>query len=126
MATSPSLLVIVFLLFGFICFMGLPPLLAIAAQRSFSNRFERLVRSGHILPVFQPLEAREQAITPVNGISGRIRVTLKSLIDVWIRPQPYERTVPEIDWKVSSAFSSLPVLFILLLDNDNESNLLRT
>lgn len=103
MGTSPSLLAIVFLLFGFLCFLCLPPLLAIGGQRYFASRFERLVRTGHILPIFRRPEDSEQENATTNGISGRIKVTLKSLVDVWIRPQAQETVVPEIDWKPIAA-----------------------
>lgn len=95
MVNITGLIAVVFVFVGVVLLLAIPTVFEWIVRRRFSNRFERLVRQGYVIPLLTRDILKENDRSP-----PRRRMTMQSLKEAWIRGQPALGAASK-DWKVS-------------------------
>lgn len=81
MAFSTGSLAVVFFIIGMLIFLSIPVVVTYTSRALFARRFERLVRQGHVVPILQRNDKKDDS----NVVR---RVTPQSLVEVWVSNEP--------------------------------------
>lgn len=78
MVNLTGLIAVIFVFVGVCVLLTIPTLIEWIARMRFSKRFERLVRQGHVIPIFSRSAAKEKDLPRLR------RITTRSLKEAWI------------------------------------------